>query len=177
MSLHTEPRTLVLTDPGQLKAIGHKVRTQILSLLETEPMSAKRLSERFDMTHGKVGYHLKILEREGLVKVVEERRVRAMTEKIYAPTYDILRVAVPGQEMDRLQFLFGQASREAAPADRQPFADHTRLYSVRMPRERAAEFARRLAELADEFADHDGEGDLYGLAAAVYAVEVPGEPA
>ena len=178
MTIHTRQRTLILTRPEQLRAIGHPVRTRILQVLETEPASAKRLSERLDMTHGQVGYHLKVLEREGLVEVVEERKVRAMTERLFAPTFDILRTRVPGEQGDRLAFLFEQATREAASADTQPFDEFSRIYSVRMPTERAAEFAARLVALADEFGAADqGEGPMFGMAGAVYSIDLPGEDA
>jgi hypothetical protein len=125
-----------------------------------------------------VGHHLKVLEREGLVEVVEERKVRAMTERVFARSFDILRIRVPGEEGDRLAFLFEQARREAAPADTQPFEEHSRLYRVRMPVERAPDFAARVVALADEFAAADeGDGRTFGMAAAVYAIDLPGEDA
>ncbi|MCJ7726865.1 MAG: helix-turn-helix domain-containing protein [Acidimicrobiia bacterium] len=176
MSVHTQLRTLTLTRPEQLRAIGHPVRTRILQVLELEPASAKRISERLEMTHGKVGYHLKVLEREGLVEVVEERKVRAMTERLYAPTFDILRNSIPGQEGDRLAFLFEQAAREAAPAAGQPFEHYARLYRVRMTPARAAEFAARVVALADEFgASAEPAGESFGIAVAVYAADAPGQ--
>jgi DNA-binding transcriptional ArsR family regulator len=168
-------RTVVLTRPAQLKALGHPVRTAILAILEDEPHSAKRLAERLGMTHGKVGHHLHILEREGLIEVAEERQVRGFVEKVLAPTYDRLEIRVPGREHDRLAFMLQQAAREAAPADTQPMEPLGRIYSVRMPQERAGEFARRLVALADEFAAAgDGEGERYGMVGAVYRIDLPG---
>ena len=160
---------LVVSRPAQLKAIGHEVRTRILLELEIEPRSAKELARRLEMTHGRIDHHLGILEREGFVQVVEERRVRGVTERRFAPTFDRLRIDAPGS-IDRLQFVFAQAGREAAPADQQPFEDQARIYSVRMPLDRAAEFARRFIALADEFAGEDrADGVSVGVAVAVYA--------
>jgi hypothetical protein len=108
--------------------------------------------------------------------VVEERPVRGVTERRFGPTFSRMRIDVPGASQDRLRFLFSQASREAAPDEAQPFEDHLRIYSVRMPAERAAEFARRLVALADEFASADGgDGIPVGLAAAVYATNASTE--
>jgi DNA-binding transcriptional ArsR family regulator len=164
-------REIVLTEPSQLKAIAHPVRTRLLNAVEAEPRSAKQLADDLQLTHGNVGHHLKTLERAGLVEVVEERRVRALTERIFAPTYDRLRIEVGGGGVDRLQFLFEQAAREAAPQAEQPFDDQARLYSTRMTDERAAEFVARLIALADEFAAaEEGSGGTYGFAGAVYRV-------
>jgi len=160
----------VLTEASQLKAIAHPVRTRLLTALEAAPASAKQLSGSLGLTHGNVGHHLKVLERAGLVEVVEERKVRALTERIFAPAYDRLRIEVGEGGLDKLHFLFEQAGREAAPQAEQPFDDQGRLYAVQMPEERAAEFTARLIELGDEFAASEDEGPTFGFAGAVYRV-------
>jgi DNA-binding transcriptional ArsR family regulator len=163
-------RELVLTEASQLKAIAHPVRTRLLTALEADPASAKQLSGSLGLTHGNVGHHLKVLERAGLVEVIEERKVRALTERIFAPAYDRLRIEVGESGLDKLHFLFEQAGREAAPQSEQPFDDQGRLYAVQMPEDRAAEFAARLIELGDEFAASEDEGPTFGFAGAVYRV-------
>lgn len=171
MPVQTKPAVeLVIRQPSQLKAIAHHVRTRILLELELQPRSAKELAAILSMTHGRIDHHLGILEREGFVRVVEERPVRGVTERRMGPTFSRMRIDVPGSRQDRLRFMFSQAAREAAPDAAQPFEDYLRIYSVRMPAERAAEFARRLVALADEFGAADGkEGIPVGLAAAVYS--------
>jgi DNA-binding transcriptional ArsR family regulator len=174
MSVYS-PRQLLLTGPDQLKAIADPTRTKILQVLDDRPASAKQLSELLDMTHGRIGHHLKVLADNGLVEVVETRQVRAMTEKFFAPTFDVLRIELSADaEVDRLAFLFAHAAREAAPSALQPFEESGRLYSARMPEERAAEFARRLIELADEFAASESDGPVFGFAGAVYLADLPG---
>ena len=168
MPVHND-RELVLTEPAQLKALAHPVRTRLLNALEAEPRSAKQLATDLELTHGNVGHHLKVLERVGLVRVIEERRVRALTERVFAPAYDRLRIEMTHGSVDRLRFLFEQAAREAAPEAQQPFEG--RLYSVTMPEHRAAEFAARLTALGDEFAAAESPGSaMYGFAGAVYTV-------
>lgn len=174
MTVHTD-RVLVLTGAEQLKAISDPTRTKILQVFDDRPASAKQLAGLLDMTHGKVGHHLKVLERHGLIEVVEERPVRAVTEKLYGLTYDRLRIRLADHsDSDPLVFLFEQASREVAPMADQPFAQRRRLYSVRMPEARAAQFAMRFEALADEFAASNGEGPMFGLAVAVYRTSIPG---
>ncbi|MDH3540712.1 MAG: winged helix-turn-helix domain-containing protein [Acidimicrobiia bacterium] len=164
-------RELLLTEVSQLKAIADPVRTRLLNALGANPASAKQLSASLGLTHGNVGHHLKVLERAGLVAVVEERRVRALTERIFATTFDRLRIEVGGGGLDKLRFLFEQAGREAAPQEEQPFSDQGRLYTVQMQQDRAAEFAARLIALGDEFATAgDDDGPAFGFAGAVYKV-------
>ena len=170
--MHTTDTTLVLTDHAQVKAIAHPVRTRILTLLEDHPRSAKELSETMDMTPGRVGHHLKTLERAGFVTVVEERPVRAVVERFYGPTHTSIRLDVEG--VDRLRFALGQANLEAAQPAHQPLDDSIRLVSSRMSASRAAEFARRLADLVSEFDDGpaDPDGDVFSILTAVYRVDV-----
>ena len=169
-------RELVVRHPEQLKALADATRTRILQILDDRPASAKQLAGLLDMSHGRIGHHLKVLEAHGFIEVVETRQVRAMTEKLFGPTFSRLRVELSGDaKAGRLQFLFSQAAREAAPDSQQPFDELGRLYAVRMPTERAADFSARLVALADEFAAAESDGPMFGLAASVYLVDMPGE--
>lgn len=171
--MHTAT-TLHITTPGQLKALANPVRAKILRMLEDRPASAKELGELLDMSHGKVGHHVKVLRDSGFIEVVDERPVRAVSEKFYGTTYDRLVFAVEGG--DRLGFLFGQAAREALPASQQPFDPPGTLVTARLAPDTAAEFHRRLLKLAEEFAAaSDDTGTIvYGMAAAVFATDTPG---
>jgi DNA-binding transcriptional ArsR family regulator len=60
-------------------------RTRILEML-AEPQSAAGIARTLDVARQKVGYHLKELEKEGLVELVEERKVGNCTERIVRAT-------------------------------------------------------------------------------------------
>ncbi len=139
-------------------------------MLDDRSASAKELSEWLSMTHGRIGHHLKVLESLGLIEVVHTRQVRAMTEKFYGPTFTHLRVDMSGgADLNPLAFMLGQAIREAAPMNEQPFETFGRLYATRMSVSRAAEFQRRLMELADEFSESAEDGQpMFGFTGAVY---------
>ena len=175
MPLHSEARQITLTEPSQLSALGHPVRSKILELVGREAMSAKGLADLLDMTHGKVGHHLRVLADAGLIEVIEERPVRAVVEKFYRTTYEHLHIdAGPGDAQDPLKFMLRQAALEALPHDQQPFRPTGRIYSARIDPARAEEFAHRLIALADEFAAGDQvSGPTFGLVGAVYQVDVP----
>ena len=171
MSLYTKEE-LVLDSSEQLKAIAHDTRAKILRILEDGPASAKKLSGLLDMTHGNVGHHIKVLREAGFIEVVEERRVRALTERFYGLTYDRLRFST--NHSDRLQFTLSQAALEAMPAASQPFDPPAVFFTVRMSPEKAATFNDRLMTLANEFASAaDDNGDKYGMTAAVFLTDTP----
>ncbi len=125
------------------------------------------------MTHGKVGHHIKVLREAGLIEVVEERPVRAVTERFYGLTYERLRFKTDSH--DRLEFTLAQAAREALPTADQPFDPPAVFLTVRMSPERATHFNRRIRELADEFGQGGGDGaaNVYGLTASVFLTDTP----
>jgi len=59
----------ILLDLGALKALGHPLRAQILDALSAYgPATASMLAERFDDSSGALSYHLRQLEKHGLVR-------------------------------------------------------------------------------------------------------------
>lgn len=61
------------------------LRTRILEML-AEPQSAAGVARTLDVARQKVGYHLKELEKQGLVELVEEKRVGNCVERIVRAT-------------------------------------------------------------------------------------------
>ncbi|MBV9171324.1 MAG: helix-turn-helix transcriptional regulator [Chloroflexi bacterium] len=70
----------VLTDAERLAVALPPLRRQLLHLL-AQPESATGLARRLDLPRQKINYHLRELERAGLVELVEERRRRGMIER------------------------------------------------------------------------------------------------
>jgi DNA-binding transcriptional ArsR family regulator len=67
------------------KVLLRPLRSRILEEL-AEPQSAAGVARRLSVARQKVGYHLKELEKEGLVEVVEEKRVGNCVERIVRAT-------------------------------------------------------------------------------------------
>lgn len=75
-------RTEVLADLQSLQALTHPMRVRMLDLLR-EPQSAASVARAVGEPRQKVNYHLKELERGGLVRPAGERRKGNMTEQLY----------------------------------------------------------------------------------------------
>jgi DNA-binding transcriptional ArsR family regulator len=73
-----------------LSALADDFRLEVLATLRARPASTTELAATLRRPKGTVGYHLKLLERAGLVRVVRTRRVRAVTEKYYGAVGDDL---------------------------------------------------------------------------------------
>jgi DNA-binding transcriptional ArsR family regulator len=72
----------VVEDIEALQVLGHPLRVRILEALR-EPGSAATVAREVGETRQKVNYHLKELERVGLVQPVSERRSGNFIETLY----------------------------------------------------------------------------------------------
>src|SRR6478735_7776111 len=74
---------IALTQPAQVKAIGHPLRTTILGLLHERAATVSELAVAVERPKSTVAHHVKVLAEAGLVKVVRTRKVRAIEERFY----------------------------------------------------------------------------------------------
>ncbi len=111
----------VIEDPAAAEASLNPMRTRLLSEL-AEPASATTLAGRVGLPRQLVNYHLRALERHGLVELVEERRKGNMNERlmqatatayVISPTALALVQPDPSRAPDRLSafWLLALASR------------------------------------------------------------------
>lgn len=75
----------VIEDPAAAEASLDPIRTRLLQELAW-PGSATQLAAKVGLPRQKVNYHLKALERHGLVELVEERRKGNVTERVLQST-------------------------------------------------------------------------------------------
>jgi DNA-binding transcriptional ArsR family regulator len=75
----------VIEDPAAAEVSLDPTRARLLAEL-SEPASATMLAARLGLPRQKVNYHLKALERHGLVELVEERRKGNVNERLMRAT-------------------------------------------------------------------------------------------
>jgi DNA-binding transcriptional ArsR family regulator len=73
---------LYIEEVEQAIALLNPLRLELLKTLD-EPRTCPELAERFDTSPQKIYYHIKALEKAGLVEKTAERRVRGVVEGIY----------------------------------------------------------------------------------------------
>src|SRR6476660_5864513 len=111
----------VIDDPAAAEASLDPIRARLLAEL-AQPGSASTLAARVGLTRQKANYHLRALERHGLIELVEERRKGNCTERVMratAASYVISPTALaavapdPGRAPDRLsaQWMLALAAR------------------------------------------------------------------
>jgi DNA-binding Lrp family transcriptional regulator len=75
----------MIDDPQRAGAVLHPIRGRILREL-AEPGSSTTLAKKLGLPRQKVNYHLRELEREGFVKLIEARTRRNCVERIVQAT-------------------------------------------------------------------------------------------
>jgi DNA-binding transcriptional ArsR family regulator len=84
--------TFVIKDRDTLKVVADPLRTQILETMVGEPQTVKQVAGKLGLAPSKLYYHFGLLEKHGLIEVVETRAVANMTEKLYQATASDLRM-------------------------------------------------------------------------------------
>lgn len=82
------PPEKVLTEPIQFKAVADPFRIQILELLTRQPLTAKQVADILGEVPARVHYHIKVLEKAGIVQLVETREKGGVMEKYYRAVAD-----------------------------------------------------------------------------------------
>jgi DNA-binding transcriptional ArsR family regulator len=166
---------IALTEPAQVKAISHPLRTTILGLLHERAATVTELANALERPKSTVAHHVKVLAGAGLVQVVRTRRVRAIEERFYGRTARMFYVGVErgakGEELPRDFNDFEVAAEESARAfvdgKLWGFIRHARLTEAQV-----SEFWEKMAELVAEFDRLPRSGEtMYGFAVGVYPTD------
>jgi DNA-binding transcriptional ArsR family regulator len=183
----------VIDDAAAAEVSLDPVRARLLAAL-VEPGSATSLAAQVGLARQKVNYHLRALERHGLVELVEERRRGNCTERVLratAASYVISPTALaavapdPSRAPDQLsaRWLLALAARlvrevgeliARAAAARRPLAtfaidSEIRFASAADRAAFAAELSEAVAALAGRYHDERAEGGrLHRLVVALH---------
>ena len=76
----------VIDNAAAAEASLDPIRTRLLAELASEAGSATTLAKKVGLPRQKVNYHLRTLERHGLITLTEERRRGNMTERVLRAT-------------------------------------------------------------------------------------------
>lgn len=156
-------------------AMGDLRRMRILEILTERQASVKELAELIHESPQTTHYHTKLLEKAGLIQIVEKREVRGTLEKFYRA---VAQRFVAGE-------VAGRACPEFGIGIVQNFVDLLRysaeategegvtvnVLAVQCEPSRVPEFRERLQALVDEFQSADThEGQHFGLIAGIFPI-------
>ena len=169
--------TIVADSPARLKAVGNHLRALILDLVLERAMTVTELAERVRKPRGTVAHHVDVLVDVGLLKVTATRRVRAIEERFYGRTAQIIVFPEATNDGDLPFVADARAQADmSAPDDCMEGTGFT-LRHARIPAERAKEFTERVMALATEFTRLPRGGTReYAFLAGVFPTNRPVAP-
>jgi len=172
--------TVVVTAPGQLRALADPLRRTLLELLLERAATVTEMAQAVGRPKSTVAYHVNLLVATGLLRVVRTRRVRAIEERYYGRVARTLYIGALNRAEDKQVVAaingLAEAAAEAAPAHA---ADELRclLVHARIPIEEVRNFWAQVQELARRFAQIPrAGGQVYGFAAGLYPTDAPTLP-
>jgi DNA-binding transcriptional ArsR family regulator len=84
---------LVIDDLETLKVVSDSMRLQVLELMVLEPRTVKEVAKKLEVSPNKLYYHINLLEKHGLIRVVDTKLVSGIVEKHYQVTARDIRLA------------------------------------------------------------------------------------
>jgi len=162
----------------QLFAVmGDLRRMRILEILTERQASAKELATLIQESPQTTHYHTKLLEKAGLIKIVEKREVRGALEKFYRAVADRFVVvdsvgkalAESGMWVETLRNFLDLGSY--GDEEDGEGVHMVNMLAIRTDPARLAEFKKRLGELIQEFqALEEQTGPRFGFVQALFPI-------
>jgi predicted ArsR family transcriptional regulator len=192
--LTTDPirpeKEFVIEDLETLKVISDPRRMQILELVVLEPKTVKQIAKELGITPNKLYYHMNLLEKHELIRVVSTKLVSGIVEKHYQVSAEDITIAdglisISGPEGEDtvgalMTTVFDSSKEEflrmlkTRSSETESLESRTMLIAkekARMTTAQAKQFGQGLAQLLEDFKASDTE-DLeaqpYVLMATLY---------
>jgi DNA-binding transcriptional ArsR family regulator len=162
----------------QLRAVADVLRVQIIETLLDQPMTVTQLGDLLGMAPAKIHYHVRELEKVGLLQLVETREKGGILEKYYQPVARDFSVsnelfmsassddslAATGAWIDQVKSSFQRAFRASLEQkDEQPFLvlGSGRIYATA---EEHKEIAKKIVDLFKSYENRRGiEGEQLAM--------------
>jgi predicted transcriptional regulator len=182
-----------INDLETLKVVADPVRNQIMEVLEKKPQNVKEVAEKLGLAPSKLYYHFNMLEKVGLIKVMETRQIANLIEKYYQTTssfididpnllnfsttegkenlYTMVTSTIDTTREDLLRSLQARSLQIEQGAEGKLRSVTLSRYISNMSDEKANEFHKRMQELLEEFIDtdtKDPDQQTFALTIALY---------
>ncbi len=86
----------ILNSLEEINIVSDPIRLEIIMTLGTTPKTAQDLSDVIGASRSKIHYHLKILEENGIIEVVDTELINGITQKYFLP---VAKAFIPNSEI------------------------------------------------------------------------------
>lgn len=175
--------TMIITTDEQIRAYVNPTRMTILAYLAKEKQSVSMIAAQLKVHPANLTHHFKMLEKAGLIKLVEKRETGKNLEKLYrAAAFQFIVDAE--NETTNKQVLGLIILRDNLNTTIQALKNQTEekdvlavIKTVRIGQSDLARFGERLLALANEFGNSSSEeGEVYSLNASLYPTDAGNVP-
>ena len=172
-----EVRTITSTD--ELKAMFDPFRSTLLQLLLERAASVQELAATVQRPKATVAYHVRILTKAGLLKVVRTRTTRGQEERFYGRSARLFGVGqITPDQAALIPNTMAEWAAETVPAHQADELRAIRRYAW-ISDEDADQFWDRVLQLVNEFSQRPVQDrrKAHAFIAAIYPTEQPRLPA
>jgi len=165
MSNSDKPMSYRLEGMEQVRAAADPFRMQILRALGREARSPKQVAVELGVPPSRIYHHVQVLEKAGLVEMVESRQKRGTVERIYRTTAEsfLAPADIFGDQAEASGQVVAERIRLGTRPEA-PFQPTTMHSAFRVTPKNAKRFHARLmaalAKLERDLMDPDGEGEV-----------------
>lgn len=115
---------------GQLKALMHPLRLRVLSELAT-PQYTANIAKKFKLSEQRMYYHVRLLEKAGLIRMVKKESKRGATARLYQATKLAFGIVLQGakvskQESEIIDYFMNSLIVVGAPDPHGPYKARAR---------------------------------------------------
>ncbi|MCX8129647.1 MAG: helix-turn-helix domain-containing protein [Clostridia bacterium] len=172
-----------MRDNNQIKAYVHPTRIILLQLLSKESRTISSIAKELGVHPANITHHFKLLERAGLICLVEKKDTGRNIEKYYRSiAYNFIVNTEQEGNLDKkalaLSILKSDLATAISTIKKRPELEMIALLeSVRISHDTAAKFIQKLERLVEEFREcSSAEGTLYSINLSLYPNEVDSCP-
>ena len=164
-----------IEDLESLRVVTDSQRHHILCLLIDEAMTPTDIARRLKINRTRVYYHLDLLVKHGMIRVVSERQVVAMTERTYRAVAMMFRVnrgllaaSTSGEEISRVQTEILEHAADDARRATDPDILISRSF-IDLPPDDARELRAEIVALIEKYRKRSKKNaETYEIATALF---------
>ncbi|MDU3135989.1 MAG: winged helix-turn-helix domain-containing protein [Anaerococcus prevotii] len=127
----------ILDTLEEINIVSDPIRLKIIMTLGATPKTAQDLSDALGVSRSKIHYHLKILEQNGIVEVVDTDLINGITQKYFLP---VAKAFIPNSE------IFNNNLEE-------------KQFTFKIPKKSYESFEKDLNELIEKYREDDGDSE------------------
>ena len=129
----------ILDTLEEVNIVSDPIRLKIIMTLVATPKTAQDLSDALGVSRSKIHYHLKILEQNGIVEVVDTELINGITQKYFLP---VAKAFIPNSE------IFNNNLEE-------------KQFTFKIPKKSYESFEKDLNELIEKYGEDDGDSESF----------------